>query len=253
MPGCSVYRCGNNSSFIYEDNEERPTFHHFPTNLERRQIWTQILRDQGKKPRRNSKNPEESPQEWTPNYTNASICSDHFEDKFIHKPQNNRPARSMTTLAEDAIPTIFGNAANKNRKKISREKGAPKNNKKRKLIDGDDLTSTSSDMEQLMDCNTNMSSRGEFSIQYQACHQIVVGNEILNVDDENPTKKQDINICKNDAALEVQMATPDVQNDLIQNVMAFYDDAVYKNQSHSDSEDKTEINFGVITKENISA
>ncbi|KAF4513826.1 UNVERIFIED_CONTAM: hypothetical protein B566_EDAN014217, partial [Ephemera danica] len=216
MPGCSAHRCGNNSSYTYAETVEKPTFHHFPQDDKIREEWTQILRDQGKKPRRNTKNLEESPQEWTPNYANAKICSDHFEEKYIIKPPAIRTCRSMTTLTEDAIPTLFGEASNKNRMRII-STGAPKNKKQKITNDHtEELASTSS----YMGCNSNTSSMGaEVSIPEQICRPIVIGNAILNTEEQTPV----VDFPSNDAALEVQMESLKVEDDLLQNIVAFDD------------------------------
>ncbi|XP_041133105.1 THAP domain-containing protein 2-like [Polyodon spathula] len=79
MPRCSAFACSKLST-----KGCGKTFHLFPKNIERRQLWVARMRRQEFKPS-----------------NRAVLCSDHFEEAYFDK------TGQTVRLRPDAVPTIF--------------------------------------------------------------------------------------------------------------------------------------------------
>ncbi|XP_022254246.1 THAP domain-containing protein 2-like isoform X2 [Limulus polyphemus] len=79
MPRCSAVGCSNIST-----KGCGKTFHLFPKNVERRQLWVARMRREKFKPS-----------------DKAVVCSDHFEEEYFDK------TGQTVRLRPDAVPTVF--------------------------------------------------------------------------------------------------------------------------------------------------
>ncbi|XP_058855486.1 THAP domain-containing protein 2-like isoform X1 [Acipenser ruthenus] len=79
MPRCAAFACSKLSTKGCGN-----TFHLFPKNIERRQLWVARMRRQEFKPS-----------------NRAVLCSDHFEEAYFDK------TGQTVRLRPDAVPTIF--------------------------------------------------------------------------------------------------------------------------------------------------
>ncbi|XP_033118578.1 THAP domain-containing protein 2-like [Anneissia japonica] len=104
MPGnCEAVGCTNHTLML----ENKPSFHRFPKDSERRKKWTNAL----KKLNRDGT-------EWTPSST-ARICGEHF---INGKPNHNDPTHP------DYVPSVFKHTLStvNKQKKMSRYNSAVK-------------------------------------------------------------------------------------------------------------------------------
>ncbi|VEN60285.1 unnamed protein product, partial [Callosobruchus maculatus] len=96
--GCAAYGCKSHSS----RKEPGITFHRFPQELHRLDLWIKNMKIEG----------------WEPS-SNDRLCSKHFEQNFLHQ------INQKVYLLKEAVPTIFEGLPEYLRPKIAKERKRP--------------------------------------------------------------------------------------------------------------------------------
>ncbi|KAK4882664.1 hypothetical protein RN001_005983 [Aquatica leii] len=87
MVGCASYKCTSKKSkeLLKYEEKQRITFHLFPKDPEKQNLWITALRSK----------------DWCPS-DSSTVCSLHFEEHCFDRSLNN-----IVRLKPDAVPTIF--------------------------------------------------------------------------------------------------------------------------------------------------